>query len=45
MGYELLAGFLRRAGIDVAADVPRFASERVQATESAPPLPTSPVTF
>ena len=45
MGYDLLANFLRRAGIDVAAEVPRFASERVQAHESETPLPTSPVTF
>jgi anthranilate synthase/aminodeoxychorismate synthase-like glutamine amidotransferase len=45
MGYDLLANFLRRAGIEVAADVPRFASERVQAPESETPLPTSPVTF
>ncbi len=44
-GYDLLANFLRRAGIDVAAAVPRFVSERVQAPESETPLPTSPVTF
>ncbi len=44
-GYDLLAGFLRRAGIEVAAEVPRFASERVQTPESESPLPTSPVTF
>lgn len=42
-GYELLAAFLRAAGLDVSGCAPTIADER-RASFSRP-LPTSPVTF
>jgi anthranilate synthase component II len=45
LGYDLLAGFLRRAGIDVNVAIPRIESERVEIVPSSSPLPTAPVTF
>ena len=44
-GYDLLAAFLRFAGIAVSADVPRIDDERDEPAVSSPPLPTAPVTF
>jgi anthranilate synthase/aminodeoxychorismate synthase-like glutamine amidotransferase len=44
-GYELLAAFLRLAGIPVPAEVPRIDDERSEPPAAAPPLPTVPVTF
>jgi anthranilate synthase/aminodeoxychorismate synthase-like glutamine amidotransferase len=44
-GYELLGGFLRVAGIAVAASVPRIESERDEPASAAAPLPSRPVTF
>ena len=44
-GYDLLAAFLRSAGIAVAADVPHMGDERAEPAVSSPPLPTAPVTF
>lgn len=44
-GYELLAGFLRLAGLCVPRDPPRFADERREAPRPAPPMPQQPVTF
>jgi anthranilate synthase component 2 len=44
-GYELLANFLRLAGLGVAGGVPRIDSERVDPVRRAAPLPQAPVTF
>jgi len=44
VGYDLLAGFLRVAGIDVPGPIPRIDSERVPPPASLP-LPLGPVTF
>lgn len=45
VGYDLLAAFLRRAGIDVRDQVPGIADERVEPTVVNSPLPRVPVTF
>ena len=42
-GYELLAGFLRLAGLTLCGECPTLADERIQAADR--PLPTAPVTF
>jgi anthranilate synthase component II len=42
-GYELLAGFLREAGLSGSAVVPTIADERSEPARR--PLPTAPVTF
>jgi anthranilate synthase/aminodeoxychorismate synthase-like glutamine amidotransferase len=44
-GYDLLAGFLRLAGIALPASVPRIASECDEPGSSAKALPNIPVTF
>ncbi len=44
-GYDLLAAFLRVAGIPHANDVPRIESERAEPTADDRPLPSAPVTF
>jgi anthranilate synthase/aminodeoxychorismate synthase-like glutamine amidotransferase len=44
-GYDLLAAFLRLAGIPVSADVPCIDDERDEPAVSSPPPPTAPVTF
>ncbi|MEX0679648.1 MAG: aminodeoxychorismate/anthranilate synthase component II [Pirellulales bacterium] len=44
-GYDLLAAFLRLAGIAVCAEVPRIDDERAEPAVAGPPLPTTPVTF
>ncbi len=44
-GYDLLSGFLRRAGIAVPASVPSIESERDEPTSPGTPLPSVPVTF
>jgi anthranilate synthase/aminodeoxychorismate synthase-like glutamine amidotransferase len=44
-GYELLAGFLRIAGIPVPAELPRLDSERVEPPRTITALPQVPVTF
>jgi anthranilate synthase/aminodeoxychorismate synthase-like glutamine amidotransferase len=44
-GYDLLAGFLRLAGIAGNSDVPRIESERARPAPPRAPLPTVPVTF
>jgi anthranilate synthase/aminodeoxychorismate synthase-like glutamine amidotransferase len=44
-GYELLAAFLRLAGIATPAEIPSIHSERTEPAASDPPLPTAPVTF
>lgn len=44
VGYDLLAGFLRLAGIPVSA-MPRIDGERDEPIVSAAPLPGVPVTF
>jgi len=44
-GYELLAAFLRLAGIAVPKTLPGIDSERAEATSTPGPLPTGPVTF
>jgi anthranilate synthase component 2 len=44
-GYDLLAGFLRVAGIAVPASVPRIESERDAPSSPGPSLPSVPVTF
>lgn len=44
-GYDLLAAFLRLAGMAVSAEIPGIADERVEPVVSDPPLPTTPVTF
>jgi anthranilate synthase/aminodeoxychorismate synthase-like glutamine amidotransferase len=45
VGYDLLAAFLRLAGIPVSADVPRIDDERDEPAVTSPPPPTAPVTF
>jgi anthranilate synthase component II len=45
LGYDLLTGFLRLAGIAVPASVPRIASERDEPSLPGAPLPSVPVTF
>jgi anthranilate synthase/aminodeoxychorismate synthase-like glutamine amidotransferase len=42
-GYELLAGFLRAAGLSIPGDRPSIADERSEPTSR--PLPSAPVTF
>lgn len=44
-GFELLAAFLRRAGLTVPQVLPRIESERQEPNDSQPPLPSVPVTF
>ena len=44
-GFDLLAAFLRSAGIATPATVPDIASERVEPNASEPALPSRPVTF
>ncbi len=44
-GYDLLAAFLRTAGIGKGTPVPRIESERAEPAPLGPPLPTAPVTF
>jgi anthranilate synthase/aminodeoxychorismate synthase-like glutamine amidotransferase len=44
-GYELLAAFLRLAGIAPSAEIPSIQSERAEPAANDPPLPTVPVTF
>jgi anthranilate synthase/aminodeoxychorismate synthase-like glutamine amidotransferase len=44
-GYDLLAAFLRTAGIALPPLLPRIESERIATTSSTPALPTTPVTF
>jgi anthranilate synthase component II len=43
-GYEILAAFLRTAGIEVPGEIPRMASECAQ-PKTMSPLPDVPVTF
>lgn len=43
-GYEILANFLRLAGVNMSAEMPVIALER-PAVIAATPLPTGPVTF
>ncbi len=43
-GYDLLAAFLRIAGLAISAGVPQIESERI-AAQPVSPLPTAPVTF
>ena len=45
LGYPLLAGFLRLAGIAMPTDVPDIESERAEPPPASAPLPTVPVTF
>jgi anthranilate synthase/aminodeoxychorismate synthase-like glutamine amidotransferase len=45
IGFDLLAGFLRLAGLGVAGAVPRIDSERVEPVRRETPLPDVPVTF
>jgi anthranilate synthase/aminodeoxychorismate synthase-like glutamine amidotransferase len=45
IGYELLAGFLRLAGLGVNGAVPGIDSERVEPVRHETPLPEAPVTF
>ncbi len=44
VGYDLLAGFLRLAGIPLV-EVPRIDGERYEPAATAAPLPGVPVTF
>ncbi len=44
-GYELLAGFLRVAGIDVPKSLPTIADENIIRPTQHTPLPSGPVTF
>jgi len=44
-GYDLLAAFLRLAGIAIDGNVPGIESERNQPDSSGAPLPIVPVTF
>lgn len=44
-GYDLLRGFLRRAGIDNAAGEPSIAQERLEQPAIEYPIPLRPVTF
>ena len=44
-GYDLLAAFLRLAGIATPAEIPSIDSERTEPATTDPPLPTAPVTF
>jgi anthranilate synthase/aminodeoxychorismate synthase-like glutamine amidotransferase len=44
-GYDLLAAFLRLAGISVAADLPTIDSERAEPAAATFQPPTAPVTF
>jgi hypothetical protein len=43
-GYEMLAAFLRRAGLVVSQPLPSISSER-PAIAQVPAMPTVPVTF
>ena len=43
-GYDILANFLRLAGITISATLPSMALERPAAIAAAP-LPVGPVTF
>ncbi len=45
VGFDLLAAFLRTAGIAQPAPVPQIASERAASSASEPALPSRPVTF
>jgi len=45
LGYELLAGFLRLAGLNVPALRPSLDDERPRPPAPQPPAPTLPVTF
>jgi anthranilate synthase/aminodeoxychorismate synthase-like glutamine amidotransferase len=44
-GYELLAAFLRSAGIAVRSPLPSIDSERAEPVLARAPLPAAPVTF
>jgi anthranilate synthase/aminodeoxychorismate synthase-like glutamine amidotransferase len=44
-GYDLLAAFLRRAGIECRGDVPAISSERAEPIAPPAALPDAPVTF
>jgi anthranilate synthase/aminodeoxychorismate synthase-like glutamine amidotransferase len=44
-GFELLAAFLRRAGLTVPQVLPTIESERQEPAATQPPLPSAPVTF
>lgn len=44
-GYELLAGFLRLAGLKTPTPLPSLADELAEPPPIAAPLPKSPVTF
>jgi anthranilate synthase/aminodeoxychorismate synthase-like glutamine amidotransferase len=44
-GYELLANFLRLAGLPLSQELPSFASEAPPDEVAASPLPSRPVTF
>jgi anthranilate synthase component 2 len=44
-GYDLLANFLRLAGIAAPDGIPQMASELDQSLPAAAPLPRAPVTF
>jgi anthranilate synthase/aminodeoxychorismate synthase-like glutamine amidotransferase len=45
LGYELLAAFLRSAGMAVRNPLPRIDSERAEPAVARAPLPVAPVTF
>ena len=45
VGYELLAGFLRLAGIGVRRRLARIDSERAEPAAAARRCPRAPVTF
>jgi anthranilate synthase/aminodeoxychorismate synthase-like glutamine amidotransferase len=45
VGYDLLASFLRLAGLGVSAAVPTIDSERTEPAAAVPAPPTAPVTF
>jgi hypothetical protein len=44
-GYELLANFLRLAGIPVSSSLPSYASEAPPEVPAVASLPQNPVTF
>jgi anthranilate synthase/aminodeoxychorismate synthase-like glutamine amidotransferase len=45
LGYDLLAGFLRLAGIAVNDHLPGISQERAEPAAADSPLPSAPVTF
>jgi anthranilate synthase/aminodeoxychorismate synthase-like glutamine amidotransferase len=44
-GYDLLAAFLRQAGIECPGDIPDITSERIEPIAPQAALPVAPVTF